>query len=65
MMSGQYRPEPVQNTAYIVHACNHFPALVEALRKCTEQMDRATIFNGNAVCFDAAKNLLRELGELK
>ena len=47
-----------KNAAYIVHACNNFPRLVEALRAMIEEhVVRCPTLNN-------AETLLRDLGEL-
>ncbi len=51
-----------QNAAYIAHAANAYPRLVEALRELAEASGR-----GIEACVNAearAESLLRELGEL-
>lgn len=59
-----------QDAAYIVHACNAYPRLVEVLRElhyravyavgdCRDHSDRGAA----KVAIDAASALLRELGE--
>ena len=47
------------DAAYIVHACNNYPRLVEALRDMTRR-DGPSLSQ-----VDAARAVLRELGELK
>lgn len=54
-----------QNMAYVVHAANAYPQLVEALRKLTAadacNYERETMrYEG---LFDNARSILRDLGE--
>lgn len=66
----------VQDAAYIAHACNAYPKLVEALRKMAERTDQLcgtvnTLSNAQGLgrkvwpndFNDVAQDLLRELGE--
>ena len=49
-----------QNAAYIAHACNAYPLLVEALRRFAGRSDEDVNYFGRA---DEADHLLRSLGE--
>lgn len=51
-----YSLQATQNSEYLIHACNSYPRLVEALR---EHAFYGTERGTNAI------NLLRELGEAK
>ena len=62
------------DAVYIVHACNAYPRLVEALRQCCAAIEAAEAYeqerSGELDAMpepsrDAAELLLRELGELE
>jgi hypothetical protein len=54
-----------ENAAYIAHACNSYPRLVEALREHIAYLgkDVPSYDCGKRRSYDAARALLRELGE--
>ena len=56
-----------QDAAYIVHACNTYPRLVEALRLLVKAEDEYGDGSNVAVneALEPAERLLRELGEIK
>ena len=52
-----------QNAAYIAHAANAYPRLVEALRECEQQLIDTSGRIGEVMAKQHARTLLRELGE--
>lgn len=50
-----------EDTAYIVHACNHYPQLVAALRDLLEDADPHSPKCGSQI---VARDLLRSLKEI-
>ena len=52
-----------QDAAYIVHAANAYPRLVEALRNLKEQVECMNAQQAFGRDYDEARALLRELGE--
>ena len=56
---------PTADAAYIAHACNSYPKLVEALRDCAEWLCEAHQGSDQWERGHAARALLSELGESK
>jgi hypothetical protein len=52
-----------ENQAYIAHACNAYPKLVEALRKIKERTDCSRDFGAAAEAAYITSTVLAELGE--
>jgi hypothetical protein len=52
-----------KNAAYIAHACNAYPKLVEALRKIKERTDGSRDFDAAAEAAYITSTVLAELGE--
>jgi hypothetical protein len=52
-----------ENAAYIAHACNAYPKLVEALRKIKERTDGSRDFDAAAEAAYITSTVLAELGE--
>ena len=55
--------DKLPDAAYIVHAANAYPKLVEALRGIVEQVECMNAQGAFGADYDTARALLRELGE--